>query len=824
MRFLSKIQGLRPVIRGGLRAGSAVVFLLAVVSVAYLLSAKSTISGKQTIKSLGDSVVITFDQSDVPHIKATSPSDALFALGYLHATERSWQMEINRRLASGRLSEILGSESVAIDQFMRTVGIKHAAEKQFDRYPIAAKRLLQAYADGVNAGNAQLGWALPLEYFLTGSKPGYWSPSDSVAWMLMMALDLGGNWQKELQRLELSQFLTTEQVWQVLPPFVAGDPVTRVDFAKMYRDNKVFNVATPSPHSKSNQPLSNELSALSTNDLPGGKDGIGSNNWALSGKRTTSGKPLLANDPHLGLSTPAVWYFAHLEAPGLNVIGGTLPGIPAVILGRTDKYAWSFTNTNPDVQDLYIEQLDAKSPGMYRGPEGPLPFKVRQEIIEIKDAPPLRFLVKETRHGPVISDAYSRAKRAINTEKFALALRWTALDIENQSVVGLIEMNRSEDLDTFKKALHKNYAPMQNVVMADLDGNISYQAAGVAPKRVLHQGLYGVTPALGWEKQYDWTGYVPFEQLPASNNPEQGWIATANQPIIASNDPNPLTADWDLPTRYDRIVQLIQAKEQHDFNSMKNIQGDTLSLGSLPLLDLFKASQSNHPLAPAALKIAKDFDGDMRIDSAGALIFNTWADQFTRNVFSRLSYLFTENYGARNFRAPLILQLANPNSPWCDIPGTSKIETCVESSNDAFDKALNELSQRYGSDPSKWSWGKGHIAHSEHRPFGGIPLLGYFFNLETPFPGDSFTVNVGRLELLQAGNPFETKQAPSLRTIYDLADLEKSVFIYQSGQSGWVQSKLYRNMLPLWAKNEYLALQMKPENIQRQLELTNKQK
>jgi len=244
MKFISKIQGLRPVIRGILWIGGGLSLVIGITCLIYLFSAKTTLSGKQTIQSLGDAVVITFDESGIPHIKAKSSTDALFALGYLHASERSWQMEVNRRLASGRLSEILGSETVAIDRFMRTLGIKHAAENQFDHYPIAAKRLLQSYADGVNAGNQHLGWALPVEYFLTGSKPGYWSPSDSVAWMLMMALDLGGNWQKELQRLELSQFLTTEQVWQVLPPFVAGDPVTRMDFAKMYRDNKVFNTST----------------------------------------------------------------------------------------------------------------------------------------------------------------------------------------------------------------------------------------------------------------------------------------------------------------------------------------------------------------------------------------------------------------------------------------------------------------------------------------------------------------------------------------------------------------------------------------------------
>ena len=820
MKLHPKLHGLRPLIRVCLWIGAGLVLLLGAICLSYLFSAKTALSGKQPIRSIGDSVVISFDESDIPHIKANSPTDALFALGYMHASERSWQMEINRRLASGRLSEILGPQTVAIDRFMRTVGFKHAAEKQFDRYPIGAKRLLQAYADGVNTANAHLGWALPVEYFLTGSKPGYWSPSDSVAWMLMMAFDLGGNWDKEIQRLELSQYLSSKQVWDILPPSEAGNPVSTMDFAKMYRDLDVFNPRPSSLKPSQNLPANN----LSVNDIPGGKDGIGSNNWALSGKLTTSGKPLLANDPHLGLSAPSAWYFAHLKAPGLNVLGGTIPGIPAVVVGRTDSYAWSFTNTNPDVQDLYLEQLDPKNPGVYRGPDGPLPFIVRQETIDIKDAQPLKFLVKETRHGPVISDTYSRLKRTVNTDRYAVAFKWTALDEANQSIVSLLEMNRANDLGEFKEALKKNYAPMQNVVMADVEGNISYQAAGVAPKRVLHQGLYGIAPAPGWEHQYDWTGYLPFEQLPASTNPEQGWLATANQSIIASNNPNPLTADWDVPARYERIVQMIQAKEKHDFNNMKVMQADTLSLGSTPLLGLFKASEPHHPLASAAKELSKDFNGDMRLDSTAALIFNAWADHLTRKLFGRLGYLFSDTYGARNFRYPLIMQLANPNSPWCDNAQTAAVESCLESSNQAYDAALTELSKKYGNDLSTWSWGKAHIAVSEHRPLSKVPVLGGFFNLNTPFPGDSFSVNVGRLELLQAENPFETKQAPSLRTIYDLADLEKSLFIYQAGQSGWVQNRLYRNMLPLWAKNEYLPLQMKPTSFKRQLELTAKQK
>ncbi|MBU3539679.1 penicillin acylase family protein [Polynucleobacter sp. UB-Tiil-W10] len=819
MNFPAKSSGFSKLVRASLWLIGLCLTAGLAFTVAYLYSAQSHISGKRTIRGLGDSIAITFDEADIPHIKAKSQADAYFALGYLHASERSWQMEMNRRIASGRLSEILGNDTVKIDRFVRTLGVKRAAEHQFDRYPVSAKRLLQAYADGVNAGNAQLGWALPLEYLLTGSKPGHWSPTDSVAWMLMMAYDLGGNWQKELQRLELSQYLTTKQVWEVLPPYESSEPVSNMDFSKLYRDLRVFNPIPGQTESKSQNLPATELSQW---DQMGGKDGIGSNNWALSGKLSATSKPLLANDPHLGLSAPAIWYFAHLEAPGLNIIGGTLPGIPAIILGRTDKFAWSFTNTGPDVQDLYIEQIDPKNPGMYRGPDGPLPFKVHQEIIDIKGAPPLTFLVKETRHGPVISDSYARAKRAIDTEHFALALRWTALDNENQSVAGLLEMNRSTDLDQFKQALRKNYAPMQNVVMADNEGNIAYQAAGIAPKRILHQGLYGVAPALGWDRQYDWNGYVPFEQLPASNNPEQGWIATANQRIVAANDPNPLTGDWDLPTRYDRIVDLIKSKNVHTLDDMKTMQGDTLSLAATPLLELFKSSQGSHPLSAKAMEMGRSFDGDMKVDSAAALLFNAWADQLTRNLFARLGYLFLENYGARNYRAPLLLQVKNPNSPWCDDPKTQQIESCQDSSNNALDKALVYLSKEYGDDPKTWAWGKAHIAISEHRPLSKIPFLGDLFNIKTPFPGDSFSINVGRLELSQSENPYETLQAPSLRAIYDLSDLEKSLFVYQTGQSGWVQSKLYRNMNPLWATNQYLPLQMKPEKSNRQLELSNK--
>ncbi len=809
----------------------ALLALLGMIMAVYLLFAHTEPSGKQVIKGLNEAVSIQFDANDIPHIKAKNPSDALFALGYLHASERSWQMEMNRRLASGRLSEILGEETVKIDRFMRTLGIKHAAEKQLERYPIEAKRLLQAYVDGVNAGNVNLGWALPIEYFLTRSKPGYFSAADSVAWMLVLALDLGGNWQKELQRLGLAQYVTTAQVWEVIPPYPDTKPVSNVDFAKLYQDLQVYPTSKKSQlqqptHPPQAQPakfLQNKTDLQLSHFLPGGKDGMGSNNWVLSGNKTASGKPLLANDPHLGLSAPSAWYFVHIDAPKLQVIGATMPGIPAVIIGRTNQIAWGFTNTNPDVQDLYLEQLDPKNNSLYRGPDGPLSFQVREEIIDIKGENSLRFIVKESRHGPIISDAYEQAKNTIDANRYALALRWTALDLENQSLATLLDMNRAESIDAFKNSLRHFYAPMQNIVMADTSGNIAFQVAGVAPKRTLYQGLYGIAPAPGWDRQYDWSSYIPFDQLPASTNPAEGWLASANQQILADNNPNPLTADWELPFRYDRIKQLLEAQNKHDLNSMRAMQGDTLSLGATPLLALFKGVQSNHPLSNSTKQITNTFAGEMVANSAAPTIFNAWADQLTRLLFSRLGNLFEQEYGKRRqFREALILQIANPNSPWCDQPSSAAVENCVETAKLAYDLALDQLSSAYGTDPQKWLWGQAHLAIAEHRPFSKVPLLNKIFNLVNPFPGDSFSVNVGRLELGKSKQPYATKQAASMRIIFDFADLDQSTFMYPTGQSGWVQSSRYRNLNSLWANNDALPLTSKPSAYSRQLDLAPK--
>ena len=484
--------------------------------VVYFIATKTKLAGEFTAPGLSAAVTIKFDDNAIPHIQAQTNEDALFALGYLHASERPWQMEFNRRLASGKLSEILGPNTLGIDKFIRTLGIRRAAEKQFESYPIESKRMIQAYSDGVNEGYKRLGWALPAEFMILGTEPGIWSPADTVAWSLMMALDMGGNWHKEFLRLELSQSIDTARIWEVLPPYPGEAPPTSVNFAQMYRDLGVFRAAQNTNKVAAYQDL--------LKDLPGGFEGIGSNNWVVSSQKSATDKPWLANDPHLGLTSPAVWYFAHIDAPDIKVIGATLPGLPMVVLGRTSQIAWGFTNTDPDVQDLYLEAIDQQNTSRYQLPGGGHEnFIFREEIVGIKGQASERFIVRESRHGPIISDAYDRAKELINTDRFALAMRWTALDTANQTLVAGLGMNRATNLEDFKSALKHYYAPMQNIVMADVDGNIAYRAIGAVPKRTKGHGLFGSAPALGWDKQYDWAGYLPLDVLPKENNPAKGW-------------------------------------------------------------------------------------------------------------------------------------------------------------------------------------------------------------------------------------------------------------------------------------------------------------
>jgi len=550
--------------RAGLVALMALLVAGGVVNVVALRSLPQ-LDGQLKLQGLGAEVKVTRDASDVTHIEAASALDAWRAIGFIHAQERGWQLEFNRRLMRGELSEILGAATLDTDKLMRTLGIMQAAREQLKGLSAPTLAALQAYSEGIAQAHAVGAAGRSPEFRILGVKAGGatgspWTPEDSVGWALMMALDLGGNWGNEFARFSAAQVLSTEQLWQLMPAYPGEKPATQVDLAGLYAQLDAH--ASVSKTAQAAMPASTAVAQWSQDwvrDM-GTLDGKGSNNWVVPGSRTVSGKPLLANDPHLALSAPAIWYFAHLKAPAgevrgvqfpaLDVVGATLPGMPFVVLGRTKGVAWGFTNTGPDVQDLYLEEVDPNNPGHYRLPEGTAAFTSRQEAIQVKGQGAVNLTVRNTRHGPVVSDVQPQYQGVLNTQRYAMALRWSALEADNRTMDAAIQANWAQTVAGLQAAFAVHHSPMQSVVMADTQGQVGFKAIGKVPLRHAQNDLKGVAPAPGWLPQYDWTGWLPYEQNPALSHAQieqQGWQATANQNILPAGYKHFIGSDWTTP-------------------------------------------------------------------------------------------------------------------------------------------------------------------------------------------------------------------------------------------------------------------------------------
>ena len=801
----------------------ALVLVAAAAVALYAMRALPQLDGQVHASGLQAPVQIQRDGADITHIKGKSGHDVYFSLGYVHAQERGWQLEFNRRVMHGELSEVFGAATLDTDKLLRTLGIIRAAKRQWQGLSEPAKQALQAYSDGINAFNEGSAQALPPEFHILRVKPGHWEPSDSVGWALMMALDLGGNWGTEFARLTALQSMNTQHMWQLLPPAPGEKPAASADLAKLYaelgiyRDPGEATKVVAAAHSQMAQ-WSEEYSGNT-----GNVEGKGSNNWVVAGTHTVSGKPLLANDPHLGLGAPAIWYFAHLEAPDFNVIGATFPGLPFVVLGRTAKVAWGFTNTGPDVQDLYLEYIDPEDPSLYRVPDihghtAWATFKSHTEVILVKGEPPVNLVVRETRHGPVLSDAQKSHTLLLDTRRFVLALRWSALDADNHTIQAGIESMKAQSVDDLLKAFSNWHSPMQNAVMADVSGKIAYKAVGRVPLRKATNNIMAMAPSPGWDDRYDWSGWLDYQHTPQDIGPNtgsKGWIATANQRITPPGFPYYMGQDWELPYRFNRIEQLLGKTAKHDRASLEAIQADQTSLAALRLLPILQKATSTHPLAPAAMAQLAKFDGVMRADSAAPLIFAAWADEATRGLLTpKLGAVHMQGlYGKRQFR-PALEHILETNDAWWCAP-----LTCAQQSGAALGRALDRLQARFGDDVAAWKWGDAHFAKSTHQPFDNVGALAPYFDVMVPVGGDSFTVDVGQYWLNDVNTPFATRHAPSMRVIYDLADLEQSEFIYQTGQSGLVFSPRYRDMRHEWADVHYRPLQMHPAEIRHSITL-----
>jgi len=732
------------------------------------------LEGEIAVAGLSGRVEILRDPYGIPHIFAASVEDAQLALGFVHAQDRLWQMEMNRRIGSGRLAEILGPRALEADRFLRTLGVRRVAEANLRRYDKETLALLQAYAAGVNAF-LDSGPVLPPEFWLLRASPEPWTPADTVVWTKMMAWDLGGNWRNELLRLRMSKSMSRARVEEFFPPY-PGDAAMKL------------------PELLSNSGSDPDLRRSGSDpDLAGlGFTGGASNSWVLNGSRTATGKPLLANDPHLGLTAPSLWYFAHMSAPGIEVIGASLPGVPGILLGRNERIAWGFTNTDPDVQDLYLEKDDAR-------------FTVIEDVIKVRGAPDEKIRIRVSRHGPVISDV-SRLAQEAAPPGHAIAMAWTALAEDDMTVQAGARLQRAHNWTQFLAALRDFHAPQQNVTYADVEGNVGFIAAGKVPVRKPENTLMGLAPAPGWDRRYDWAGFIPFEELPRLYNPSSGAIVTANHKITPHGYPHYITSEWQAPYRARRIEELLAALPRHGTPSFARMQLDTVSLAAKELLPKLLSTKPASAEGQAALQLLSAWDGNMEAPRAEPLILAAWWRELARAIFAdELGEAFRPAWATRPAFVNNVLANRDGQSRWCDDVRTGKRETCAEVLQVSLEKALQDLRSRYG-EPRNWKWGEAHEARLRHRPFTRDNWLRRWFDVAVPSPGDAYTVNVGRSEFQDDADPYSNRHAASLRAIYDLADPQASLFIHPGGQSGNPLSPHYRSFANAWARGEYAPM------------------
>ena len=745
--------------------------------------------GRLEVEGLVGELSIVRDDDGIPSIRGANRNAVLFGLGFVHAQDRLWQLETHRRIGAGRLAEAFGPGALDNDKFLRALGVRRAAAAQWQRMQGEARAAVLAYTAGINAYLSGHLRARPPEFLILGLHPEPWTPEDSLAWGIMMAWDLGGNWSNELLRMRLAQKLPVERINELLPPYPGEKPLPVRDYAALYRELKIDG----------------ELGQRALLDAPeSGIEGVGSNNWVVAGSHTVSGKPLLANDPHLKLTAPALWYFARLEAPGFKLAGATMPGLPAVVLGQNEHIAWGFTNTGPDVQDVYLEQIDPDDPARYRTPDGWASFEAFQETIRVKGQADVTLTTRATRHGPVISDAGNAATVGLisagKAPAYVLALRWTALDADGSSLVAGIGINGARSVKEFIAVAEGYQSPMQSMVVADVAGNIGFIAAGRVPLRAKDNDLHGQVPAPGWEARYDWIGYLDPQRTPREINPERGWIATANQRIHGPGYPHYLTSEWALPYRQQRIEGLLRARAKHDKQSLREIQSDVLSLAAQRLLPYLRQARPAHALGAEAMQRLAGFDGQMRPGEAAPVIFAAWTRELTRAIFADEmggDEAYLRQVGRSDFRAALEGVLARNDAWWCDDKNTPVIESCALLIDRSLDRALDELQSGLGPDIARWQWGQLHQARSEHRPFSRVKALAPLFELRVPTGGDNYTVNVARYHL-KGDEPYLNEHAASLRAIYDLGDPANSGVVHSSGQSGLVLAPGYRRFVEPW--------------------------
>jgi len=739
------------------------------------------------IATLDAPVEVLRDADGIVTIRAQSERDAARALGYVHAQDRLWQMDFTRRSGAGRLSEVVGPATRRLDRFMRTLGLYDVAEANVEQASPALRTVLDAYADGVNAFIAEPDGPLPLEFQLLRYRPEPWRPADSLVWGRLMALQLSGNWTEEILRARVALRLTPTQVADLWPAYPADGPVALASIAADLEDLPLRDLASILPW---------ELAP---------KDA--SNSWILAGALTASGKPLLANDPHLALSAPGQWYLVRIETPERTWAGATAPGVPFLIAGHNGRIAWGFTSTHSDTQDLFVERIDPADPARYLTPTGSQAFETREETIAILGEEPDVIPVRSTRHGPVISDAVEEAANAARKaegEHAVLSLAWPALRADDRTAEALFAINHARNWAEFQAATADFHSPQQNIVYADTSGTIGFAAPARVPVRKRGDGRL---PVPGWSGEFDWDGFIPFADLPMRVNPPAQRVVVANNKIVPDDYPYFLTADWPAPYRAQRIQDLLDAKggASTSVEGSQAIQQDVQSLAARALLPFLLQAQPQTDRGREALDILANWDGGMRRDSPAPLLFYAWLHELNRALLA--DELDGDFARFQRPKVDILRRVLSDGQAWCDDVATGPAEDCQTQLVAALESALNTLALRFPKAIGQLRWGDAHRAKFNHPVLSRIPVLGGLFAYTVESDGGSYTVNRGGVSFASAsGDLFEDVHGPGYRAVYDLANLDNSRFMIATGQSGNPLSPNYGDLVTRWRDGAYLKL------------------
>ncbi|MDE0303750.1 MAG: penicillin acylase family protein [Albidovulum sp.] len=777
--------------------------------VAYLLISRSlpSYNAEFVIDGIDDLVEVVRDENNIPHIFGSSNEDVFFGLGFVHAQDRLWQMTVLRRTAQGRLSEQFGIRTLNADKFIRSLDLYGLAAASVEDQDAEAMTFLNAYARGVNAwvdivNRNGLGRGAP-EFLLFPAPVAPWQPVDSIAILNLQAVSLSTHLDQEILRERLARVLPVEKFESLFPGETDSKSQTTFDDpANARTENRL-------PSKENNVDL---LDPVRSRGFGGA-----SNAWAIAANRTAAGGALLANDPHLSFSAPSIWMLARLELADGGVIGATIPGMPVVVAGRTDKIAWGVTSSYLDDQDVFIESLHPKDKTRYLTPKGFKEFKSREGKILVKGEQPVRFETRWTENGLVLTGLQPQFD-GITPAGSVLSLSWTLFDPDNTTMSAAIRLMNSKSVGEAVLAGSLFRSPPLVLTLAEKN-NIAMKLVGAMPQRHRRHETLGRTPSDGWKPVNRWLGLKPYSENPALTNPESGILATTNNKLVDRPFPDHVSFDWGDTQRISRLLTKLENQHTHSRESVVETQLDTISYTARVLVPLFARNlwhlagsrAGNASMKANVLEMLRNWTGEMSEHRAEPLIFSAW----TRKLFEliardELGSLYTE------FRHPdpvfleRVFLNRNGAGAWCDLIHSQKTESCSDLAEIALDEVLGELSSRYGTNPNRWRWGNLHEAAHDHPALGRLPPLSWIVNIRQSTSGGDNTINRG---LTQGGgtNPFMNIHGPGYRGVYDFSDPDSSLFIISTGQSGHPLSRFYDDLGRLWRRGEYIPMTLDSE-------------